>query len=214
MKVLIFIAFFLSSALYSISALAAEPGYNEAMGYFVQRRNQQRAIAQGQQQESPVYQSLEADSSSQGPLQSYQSNVSKRTKYFLSLGFEQGNNSFEEARVLELGIATNASKWIQSNLSLEWRSVVGDSGDGFAFMYSVQPSSVLFFLGPEIGFGAGRAWVVGNGEGFTSLRLGLNISNPWSRRFLVAFNVYYRRDQGLRDSFHDDRVGAVLRFGF
>jgi len=66
----------------------------------------------------------------------------------------------------------------------------------------------------EIGFGAGRSWVVGDGEGFTSLKLGLNVSNPWAKRFLVGFNIYYRRDQGLRDSFHDDRVGAVLRFGF
>ena len=221
MTLLNFIAFLAVFFTVKAQVYAAEPGYSEAMGYFVQRRN----IAQGQRagspqaaqrgigQESPVYRSLEAEPSMQNQ-KSYRGMSNKRSKIFLALGFEQGNNIFEEARVLEVGLATNSSKWIQSNLSIEWRSIVGESGDAVAFMYSVQPSSVLFFLGPEIGFGAGRSWVVGDGEGFTSLKLGLNVSNPWAKRFLVGFNIYYRRDQGLRDSFHDDRVGAVLRFGF
>ena len=207
MKVLICIAFL---TLVTKHSFAAEAGYNEAMGYFVQRRN----IAQGQNQpkESPVYQSLEPDNlqASYG----YQSVSSKRTKYFFSVGSEQASNSYE-SMVFEFGVSSIALTYIQSNLSLEWRPVVGDEdGDAVSFMYSIQPSSLLYFLGPEIGFGAGRAWIEGDGEGYTSLKLGLNISNKWTKSYLVSLSVYYRRDQGLRQSDHDDRFGALLRFGF
>ena len=202
---IVFIVFWSIFVLMPAFLLAAEPGYSEAMDYFIQRKNTDRG-----KQESSVYGPLDAQSTQK----EQQASNNKRSKIFLSLGFEQGNNAFKGVKILELGIANNASKWIQSNLSLEWRSIVGGSGDAVAFMYSVQSSSVLFFMGPEIGFGAGRLWVVDNEEGFTSLKLGLNISNPWSKKFLLGFNVYYRRDQGLRKSFHDDRVGALLRFGF
>jgi len=197
----------------SSDAAALEAGYSEAQQYFVQRK---KALSYQQTPRGPSYSSQSAEYYPPVNEASSSTSVSsnKRSKVFVSLGFEEGNSYFDQTRVLGLGLSINDYKWIQSNLSLEWRSIAGKSGDDVSFMYSVQPSSVLFFLGPEIGFGAGRSWVNGDGEGFTSLKLGVNISNPWVKRYLVGFNVYYRRDQGIRDSFHDDRIGATVRLGF
>jgi hypothetical protein len=144
---------------------------------------------------------------------------SKKQKLFMSLGYEldlmDGALPFEDVRLFEIGSSYNLNTWVQTNLSLEWRTSPTENQDSLLFMYSLQTSSLLFFLGPELGLGSGRSWLEDSGSGgFTSFKLGLNLSNPWSRRFLFSMNLYYRRDQLFNETRYNERLGAVLKIGF
>jgi|GEM_PF-6711857 len=212
-------------------AQAIEPGYNEAMEYFVHRKKYaQNGNSQNWGNKSfnaPVFKSSSSSkslpknssvSSSVNPSIAALIKYSKKQKLFMSLGYEldlmDGSLPFEDVRLFEIGSSYNLNTWVQSNLSLEWRTSPADNQDSLLFMYSLQTSSVLFFLGPELGLGSGRSWLEDSGGGFTSLKLGLNLSNPWSRRFLFSMNLYYRRDQLFNETRYNERLGAVLKIGF
>ncbi len=218
------LAITLSLTLLSVKpAQATEPGYREAMEYFVHRKKYaQKDINKAWDSKSfnaPVFKSHSASKSpSLNPSIQALIKYSKKQKLFMSLGYEldlmDGALPFEDVRLFEIGSSYNLNTWVQTNLSLEWRTSPADNQDSLLFMYSLQTSSVLFFLGPELGLGSGRSWLEDTGGGFTSLKLGLNLSNPWSRRFLFSMNLYYRRDQLFNETRYNERLGAVLKMGF
>lgn len=194
-KILATIVYF---AILSITAHGAEPGYSEAMEYFVHRENQQkntRSVSSGSVYTPPPKSS------------------SKLKKLYFGLGQEKAYGQSENNRNLMIGATFLKSAFVQSSLELEWRPYIDVEGETLSLMYSVQLSSGVFFLGPEIAFGGGRGFNSENDEGFTSLRLGLNLSNAWTQSFLASLHFYYRRDQSFSTNFHEDRVGILFKIG-
>ena len=182
-------------------AYAAEPGYSEAMEYFVHRENQKnnsRSVS---------------SSTSTSVYNPSLRQASKIKKFYLGLGQEKAYGASENNRNVTLGATFLKSTYVQSSLELEWRPFIDVEGETLSLMYSVQLPSGLFFLGPEIAFGGGRSFSTDDDEGFTSLRLGLNLTNAWSQSFLASLHFYYRRDQGFKTNFHEDRVGVLFKIG-
>lgn len=191
-KICFILVFFYCSGLY-----AQDSGYNEAMTYFLHRKKAMKV----NHQDTENYKTDEKALSSK-PI--------KFSKYFLGLGYERLKK--KTAYNLQVGISALPHNFLQQNLILEWRK--SDVANAFSFLYSVQLSSDLFFLSPDFAFGTGRDFGDSKDFSFNSLRLGLSFSNPWINDYMLSFLIYYRRDQKIKFSTHEDLIGLSLKLGF
>lgn len=186
---------------------AEEAGYNEALDYFVHRKEQKKA---------------EEKDSSSGEVQEF---LPAQYKYFLSLGageiFDLGYHSFE------LGLSFLNGGYFQQSLGLEVvRFSTKDSeefkagetadtfGQAFFISHSVQLSSRLFYLSPELSMGVGRVFGEPLEGALIAFKPGFVFSTKWKTGVLFSGHIYYRRHQYFSKNIDGDGVGFSLKVGF
>ncbi len=204
---------FISSS-FPVAASAREKGYDEAMEYFVARDKNKK---KGSKKEAGTF--------SPSPVDRPDGIIIDPEKYFVGLGV--GEVFDEEYYSLELGVSLLQTGYLQQSLHLEYihfstrnsaeflaGSIQNSSGQGLFLVHSVQLSSRVFFIGPEISAGVGRIFDEPQKGALLMMKAGLSFSNRWSQQFLFSGHLYYRRSQYFKKDHHGDGLGLTLRFGF
>ena len=189
---------------------AEEPGYKEALEYFIYRKKQKQKN-QGNYVET-----------SQEPKQEYLPQAYKWT-----VGLGGGEDLGLDFYSVEVGLSFLNSKYFQQSLSLEYLRLNSENSEDFslgafqntfstAFFlnHSVQLSSRLFFLSPDLTLGIVRRFGEPDEGAQLVLKPGLVISNRWSKKLLYSIHVYYRRTQFFSKNFNGDGLGFTLKVGF
>lgn len=198
-----------------LGAHAAEPGYAEAMKYFVFR--QQRDPAQNNE-----IKVLKGENTAQ--VKKPQAFRLKKQKFFLGGG--TGKNGGLDFYSVQAGVAFVKTKYFQQSLYLEYKNT--DTSESFDYKYgdlsnssaqslfvyqNLQFASTLFFLGPEIALGLGHVFDEPHKGSAVSLKAGFNFSNRWSKALLLSASINYRRDQYFSNNSDDEGVELSLRIG-
>lgn len=204
---------------------AAEPGYEEAMQYFVFRENNKDLIAQGTETLKVNNGNLGHGESTFNAAEAKKPVKLKPQKYFLGVGFgeasELSSNSFQ------IGASFVKTRFFQQSLyfefnktdlsaSREYKDAIGEVDSDtktYMFFQNLQFSSALFFLGPEVALGAGYRSGGFNEGGLVSLKAGLNFSNRWSKQYMISASILYRNDQMITDNISDNSIELLVRFG-
>lgn len=201
-------AFLVFSSLMSHQAFSAEPGYNEALEYFVQRdRDKPR------------------ETEAAAGVDSSENIIINPEKIVFGIG--AGEISDVEYISAEVGVTVVQSRYFQQTLSLEYMhfntrsldvyksgQISNSYGSGLFLLHSVQLSSQLFFLSPEVSAGVGRVFDEPLEGSLLTLRGGVVYSNNWSQRFLFSAHLYYRRNEYFKADLDGDGFGLTLKFGF
>ena len=203
----LFLAFFCSSA------LAEEPGYREALQYFIYRKNK-KANKRGGVLRSSDRKSAE--------LQEF---LPEPYKFFLSLGM--GESLGLDFQSVEVGAVVLAGSYFQQSVSLEYNRYSTDESEAFksgelpnkfatgVFLnHSISLNSRKFFLSPDLTMGVGRFFDQPSQGALIILKPGLVLSSRWGKGFVLSAHVYYRRNQYFSKNSHGDGLGFHLRVAY
>jgi hypothetical protein len=188
-------------------AFAEEAGYREALEYFIHRKNLKKNLVE-----------VSSQKEKQEPL----AEVRK-----LFIGFGGGEVSDSSYLSVEAGLVFLNGAYFQQSLSLE--GLRFDSRDSDAFKagqiqnehsygvflsHSLQLSSRLFFLTPEVSTSVGRILDRPLRGALVAFKPGLVFSGRWRRGVLFSGRVYYRRHEYFSKNLEGDGVGFSLKVSF
>lgn len=213
-------AFFLSFAVAPQMIWAQEQGYTEAMEYFVYREQKDRQPAN----EIKIFKG-ESEESANGLMSLKVKRPLKKQKFYIGGFF--GKSANMNARGVHLGATFVKTRFLQQSLYLEYKEMdttkllayrKGDLKEealqSLFLFQKVKFASTLFFLGPEVAVGMGQSFGEAREGTAVALKVGLNLSNRWSKAMMMSASFNYRRDQYLSNNDDDEGVEFSLRFGF
>lgn len=202
----IFSFLFLSQSLY-----AEEAGYQEALQYFIYRKNQK------QKEQGNFVEKTE--------VQELQEFLPEAYKFFIGLG--AGENLDLGFFSVEVGATVLAGDYFQQSVSLEYNRISTEDTDlfksgaivnkfatGVFLNHSIALNSRKFFFSPELSMGVGRIFSDPDKGALIILKPGLVFSNRWSSGLLYSAHFYYRRNQYFSKNSHGDGLGFSLRISY